>query len=269
MDHVFLLPSFLGLLIGLLLALTGAGGGILSVPLLVFFLHLPIVQAAPIGLVAITLSAAMGAAIGLYQKQLRYKTAAWMALFGLCFSPIGFWVSLHTPNIPLMWLFAMVLMWVGIQTWKKATQDQQGIQDPIRPPPPCMLDTRKGKLIWTSTCAKILAASGAVAGFLSGLLGVGGGFVIVPLLKRYSNFSQNSIITTSLGILTLVSLGGVVNASLHGAVNWHIAVPFALGSLLGMLSGRKIANKIPTSYLHKGFALLTGITACILIFKTL
>ena len=67
MDHIVLAP-ILGMFIGILMGLTGAGGGILSVPILVFAFHMPISQAGPIALTAVALSAGLGAAIGLNSK---------------------------------------------------------------------------------------------------------------------------------------------------------------------------------------------------------
>ena len=80
MDYLFLTPLGLGILIGILMGLTGAGGGILSVPLLVFFLHLQVVEAAPIALTAIAISAGVGAFLGFRNKLLRYKAAVFMAI---------------------------------------------------------------------------------------------------------------------------------------------------------------------------------------------
>jgi hypothetical protein len=71
-------PLALGALVGLLLALTGAGGGILAVPLLVFALHLGVAEAAPIGLLAVGLAAAIGAALGLRDGIVRYRAAMLM-----------------------------------------------------------------------------------------------------------------------------------------------------------------------------------------------
>jgi uncharacterized membrane protein YfcA len=91
MDYSILISPCLGLIVGLLMGLTGAGGGILSVPLLVFILHLPVAEAAPISLSAIALSAGVGALLGLKNKILRYKAAGFMEIFGLILSPIGLW----------------------------------------------------------------------------------------------------------------------------------------------------------------------------------
>ena len=105
MDHLFLAPA-LGVFIGILMGLTGAGGGILSVPLLVFVFHMPISQAGPIALTAVALSAGLGAAFGLSAKVLRYKAAMFMAIFGLLLSPLGLWVAQRAPNTPMLLIFS-------------------------------------------------------------------------------------------------------------------------------------------------------------------
>ena len=73
----------LGAIIGLVLALTGAGGGVLAIPLLVFGLHLPLQQAAPVGLVAVGLASAIGAFLGLHQRIVRYRAAAVIGIAGM------------------------------------------------------------------------------------------------------------------------------------------------------------------------------------------
>ena len=83
----------LGLLVGLVMALTGAGGGVLAVPLLVFTTGLPVQQVSAIGLLAVGLAATLGAALGLRAGEVRYKAAGLMGSVGLLLSPVGFWVA--------------------------------------------------------------------------------------------------------------------------------------------------------------------------------
>ncbi len=91
MNDSLLLGSGLGVLIGVILALTGAGGGILAVPLLVFVLGLSMVQAAPIGLLAVGLAAAVGALLGLRQGIVRYRAAGFIAGIGILLTPVSRW----------------------------------------------------------------------------------------------------------------------------------------------------------------------------------
>jgi len=252
------------------MGLTGAGGGILSVPLLVFILHLSVAEAAPISLSAITLAAGVGALLGLKNKILRYKAAGLMAIIGLTLTPLGLWISQRTPNAPLLIIFSLTLFYISIRLYRQAYKEIHGIADfADKPPPPCLLDTSVGKLAWNIPCARALMFSGGLAGFLSGLLGVGGGFVIVPALKRYTDLPVNSIVATSLGVLAIVAGGGTIFSALSGNLNFNIAAPFSLGALLGLLVGRAFGKKLSGPRLQQIFSALAFSVALGLIFKGL
>ena len=270
MDYSDLISPSLGLFVGLLMGLTGAGGGILSVPLLVFILHLSVAEAAPISLSAITLAAGVGALLGLKNKILRYKAAGLMAIIGLTLTPLGLWISQRTPNAPLLIIFSLTLFYISIRLYRQAYKEIHGIADfADKPPPPCLLDTSVGKLAWNIPCARALMFSGGLAGFLSGLLGVGGGFVIVPALKRYTDLPVNSIVATSLGVLAIIAGGGTIFSALSGNLNFNIAAPFSLGALLGLLVGRAFGKKLSGPRLQQIFSALAFSVALGLIFKGL
>ena len=269
MDYSILISPALGVFVGLLMGLTGAGGGILSVPLLIFVLHLTVAEAAPIALCAIALAAGVGALLGLKNKILRYKAAGFMAIFGLILSPLGLWLAQRVPNSPLLILFSCTLFYVSIRLYKQANREILGITDTNRQPPPCLINPANGKLAWNIPCARALLFSGGLAGFLSGLLGVGGGFVIVPSLKRYTDLPVQSIVATSLGVLAIVSGGGTIFSAISGNFNPLIAAPFSLGALAGLLIGRGFGKKISGPRLQQIFSLLTFGVAISLLIKGL
>lgn len=263
-----LIEIFLGLVVGIIMALTGAGGGILAVPLLVFGAGLNIAQAAPVGLLAVGVSAAFGAALGLKKGIVRYKAALLMASTGMVLAPLGVWLANRVDNRWLSILFSLILLFVAVKTFRQAGNDNaQKSKDPERKPP-CIVGAETGKFIWTGPCARALALSGSIAGLLSGLLGVGGGFVLVPALKRYTDLAMQSIIASSLAVIALVSVSGVASSALAGSLNWNIALPFAAGAVGGMLVGRVASARIPASMLQKGFAVLTAIVAAIMIVRS-
>ncbi len=257
----WLASAALGSAVGLILALTGAGGAIVAVPLLIFGLHLSVSQAAPVALLAVGLSAGLGAALGLREGKVRYKAAALMALCGVLLSPLGVWAAQRVPNTPLTLLFAVVLAYVAIRMFRQARATTPAVPSPPPAAPPCNLDAVRGRLIWTLPCARTLASWGAAAGFLSGLLGVGGGFVIVPALRRATDLPMQTIVATSLAVIALVSAGGVVASAIGGHVDWQIAVPFGAGALAGMLAGRGFARHLAGPALQQGFAGFAAIVA--------
>jgi uncharacterized membrane protein YfcA len=269
MDYSLLIAPALGVFVGLLMGLTGAGGGILSVPLLVFALHLKVAEAAPIALAAIAISAGVGALLGHKNKILRYRAAIFMALFGLLISPVGLWLAQRIPNHPLLILFSCTLFYVSIRLYLEARNDILGIEPKTQLPPPCLLNVQIGKLNWNIPCARALMFSGGLAGFLSGLLGVGGGFIIVPALKRYTDLPIQSIVATSLGVLAIISSGSAILAAASGNLNLDIAIPFSLGALAGLLAGRAFGKKMSGPRLQQIFAILTFGVAISLMLKGL
>jgi uncharacterized membrane protein YfcA len=256
----------LGLVVGLILALTGAGGGILAVPLLVFGVGIGVAQAGPIGLLAVGMAAGLGAALGLRDGIVRYRAALLIAGVGMLLSPAGLWLAHRIDNRLLSVLFGVVLLYVARRTARQALGRAPQIAIGARP---CIRDGATGRFIWTSACARSLALSGSVAGFLSGLLGVGGGFVMVPALQRCTDLAMQSIVATSLAVIALVSASGVLASAAAGALDWSIAAPFAGGALAGMLGGRLVAARLAGPQLQLGFATVSALVAAGMIGRAL
>lgn len=249
-----LVPATLGLITGLLLGLTGAGGGLLAAPLLILVMHLPVAQAAPISLLSVALGAGLGMLMGLRQGIVRYRAALLIAGAGLIASPLGIHLSRILPNTPLALAFAALLMYQAWRLWHQSAAAGEALS--------CAVDDNTGRFIWNRPCARALAGSGLLAGFLSGLLGVGGGFVLVPALRRHTPLTMDSITATSLMVLTLLSLGGLAQWASHGEIEWHVALPFIAGATLGMFAGRHFSPLIAEAKLRRLFALfclLTGL----------
>jgi uncharacterized membrane protein YfcA len=255
--------ALLGALIGLVLALTGAGGGILAIPVLVLGLGLPVQLAAPVGLAAVGMASAFGAIVGLRQGIVRYRAAMLMGAFGILSAPIGVWLAHLIPNRPLMAAFALVMAWVA---WRMA--DLSGAQpDTDFKSAPCHVDPAGGRLIWTSSCARAVALTGLLSGLLSGLLGVGGGFVIVPALSRHTDMDIRSVQATSLAVIALVSISGIGAAAWNGAVLWAVAIPFAGGATIALLAGQRLSSQLAPGLLKRAFALLCLAVAALMLLR--
>jgi len=267
-EYSVLISVGLGLIVGIILALTGAGGGLLAVPLLVFVVGLRVSEAVPISLLAIGMATMLGAGLGLKYGTVRYKAVLLMAGTGMLLSPFGIWLAKQIDNQWLGIIFAIILLLVSYQTFRKAHSNQLIVDaQPDSRTPPCVLDINSGKFIWTARCARIMVMSGSVAGLLTGLLGVGGGFVIVPALQRYTNLVMQSIISTSLAVIALVSMTGVVSSVLAGSLNWVIAIPFCAGALSGIIGGRLISSQLAGSQLQYSFAVVLVLVAVGMIYK--
>jgi uncharacterized membrane protein YfcA len=242
-----------GALIGLILAFTGAGGGVLSIPLLVFGLGLTVSQAAPVGLIAVGAAAAVGAALGLREGIVRYRAAAVVGASGMLVSPLGVWLAQRLPNQPLLAAFALILLF---SAWRSLRRVPERGARSVR----CMVSEQDHRLRWTWPCAAAMSGTGMLTGVLSGLLGVGGGFVIVPSLLWHTDLDIRSIQVTSLAVIALVSASGVLAATAQGAMAWQVAMPFAAGAVLALLMGRMISKRVQSHRLQQAFA-----TVCVVV----
>ena len=272
------LSILLGLFVGFVLAITGAGGAILSLPLLVFFLHLRMIDAAPISLMAIMLSAGIAAGLGLKSGIVRYKAATLLATFGVLCAPLGVYVAHQLPEKVLAILFSFVLLIVSIRSFQKFQtptlligddcDDPNGCDENEKEEPACAVNPATSKLFWTAPCTKRLILTGGFSGFLSGLLGVGGGFIIVPTLHSISNLETKMIVATSLAVIALVSMASAVSYAGNGAILWNIAIPFVSATVGGMLLGRLLYKKIPSHISVLIFSILSLIIAVLMFLNT-
>ena len=254
-----MIPALLGMAIGAVMGLTGAGGGILAVPALVFALGWPLADATPVALVAVSGAAALGAIEGLKRGLVRYRAAALMAAVGMPFTPLGVWLASVAPENALLLTFAAAMGLVSVRMLRELHSAGLGVRHDRLP---VNIDPSTGRVRWTRRTALALGLIGAAAGFLSGLLGVGGGFLIVPALRRFSDITMQGVVATSLAVIALVSAGAVVAASLHAhPPAWGVAGPFALGAAAGMIVGRLGARHLEAAHLQRAFAIVTAVVA--------
>jgi uncharacterized protein len=258
-----LISLVLGGGIGVILGLTGAGGGSLAVPALVFGLGLSVPQATPIALLAVAGSALVGTLEGFRRHLVRYRAATLMAAAGIVATPFGVMAAHQIPERVLLCLFALVLGAVAVRTFQQAalaTADEMAV--------PCQMDLATGRLRWTRHAALVMGCIGAATGFLSGLLGVGGGFVMIPALRRASDIPIPGIVATSLMVMTLVSTAALLAAVSHGAtLPAKIALPFAATAAVGMMAGRLASRRLPIQHVQRLFAALLATVAAGLLLK--
>lgn len=258
---VSIVAAFFGALIGVILGLTGAGGAIIAVPLLVFGLQLLVAEAAPIALFAVSVSATIGALLALKQGRVRYRAAGFIAFTGALASPLGIYIARQIPDAALRLLFAAVLGYIAIRMFRPSGNYPVKAATASLPATPCQLDDSSGRLVWDAHCARSLALSGIAVGFLSGLLGVGGGFIIVPALQKATLLHMRAIVPTSLAVVALVSAAGAFSAVLAGSMNWTIALPFTAGAVAAMLVAGRFTDRFTGPGLQKGFAILAAAVA--------
>ena len=132
-----------------------------------------------------------------------------------------------------------------------------------------MLNPSTGRLTWNARCSMTLVSIGATSGLLTGLLSVGGGFLIVPAFRKFSDVRIHAVVSTSLMVVALVSLGTLGNLMRQGVSLSGDGVLFIAATLAGMIVGRMIAPKVSAQLLQQGFAVLCAAVSVLMFAKVL
>jgi uncharacterized protein len=271
---MFGLAILFGCIVGFALGLTGGGGGVFAVPLLVYGLSVMPRDAVGISLASVGGTALFGAVPRMIQGEVELRTGLLFAAAGMIGAPIGSYVSTLVPENVLLVMFAILMFVVAQRMWSKAsnpslpsgvcnTENQSG---PDRSA--CQRDA-DGKLRLTSRCARLLVMVGLMTGVLSGMFGIGGGFVIVPALVLFSGMAMHRAVGTSLFVMVLVSISGVASHIASGKeLSWEMTAQFMLGGFAGMLLGGVVAKRLKGPMLQKTFSIAVVLVAMFVVFKS-
>lgn len=269
------LSLIFGVIVGLSLGLTGGGGAIFAVPMLVYGLGMATREAVGISLASVGVTSFVGFLGRWRSRQVEIRTGLLFAVAGMVGAPIGSWLAGLIPEPLLLTLFAILMLVVAYRMWNKAEASTPAatavcpVETPDEDGPSCQRDA-KGNLRLTSRCVQLLLLVGLLTGVLSGLFGVGGGFVIVPALILFSGMAIHRAVGTSLLVITLVSISGVASHFYAGRTilidltSWFIA-----GGVGGMLLGTQIGRHLSGPTLQKGFALAILAVAAFVLYRTL
>lgn len=252
-----------GLIIGFSLGLTGGGGSIFAVPLLVYGLAMPVHEAVGVSLVAVGATALSGAIIRLRRREVELKAALLFGIAGLVGAPLGANLGAKLPADFLLGGFALLMLLIAARLWRQAirrpleTRVVRAGDDELvvaNSGPACRVNP-SGGLTLTSRCAVVLAFSGVLTGLLSGLFGVGGGFLIVPALVLVASLPMHRAVAASLLVIAIISAAGSVSYLLAGRpLALKVTALFVLGGLGGMVLGGRLSRRLAGPYLQKLFA---------------
>lgn len=277
-----LLSILFGGIVGLSLGLTGGGGAIFAVPLLAYGLGLPPREAVMISLVSVGITSFVGF-LGKWKKgEAEIRTGLLFALAGMAGAPLGTWIAGLIPETLLMLLFAGLMLVIAVRMWQQGVRSRQSALvcvpveqcETLSPEeradgPGCRRDA-SGNLILTSRCARLLLFIGVAAGVLSGMFGVGGGFIIVPALIIFSGMSMLRAVGTSLMVISLVSLSGIVSQFVAGnQLDLQTTSLFVAGGLAGLWTGQSISHRLSPSMLQRLFSVSILLVAAFVIVRNL
>jgi hypothetical protein len=232
-----LLSALLGALaIGLSLGLLGSGGSILTVPVLHYLLGQPDKLAIGGSLLVVGLIAAAGCVPYALRRQVDWSNVAWFGLPGMVGAWIGATLAHWVPGPFQLGLFAGVMLLAAWRMLRSGMVEQPG-HEPRR----------------------LAVVSGGVAvGLLSGLVGVGGGFLIVPALVLLAGVPMASAVGTSLAVITLNSISGFgkyLGVLEHAGLtlDWRILLTVAAVGVVGSFAGQRLGQKLPQATLRRVF----------------
>lgn len=230
----FTLDILLGFGIGLALGLLGGGGSILTVPALVYLVGQSPQAAVTASLVIVGANSAMGAFMHRTQGTLNWRVALLFGGAGMAMAYLAAGWSKALPSGVLMLLFAGLMLVVGAFMM-------------LRPTPVSSDEGGRGFLV--------TVLSGAGVGVLTGFLGVGGGFLIVPALVLLVGLPFRQAVGTSLVVIAMNSLAGFLGHLQGPPVDIRTVVIFVSAGLTGALVGARLTRFVPPEHLRKVFAI--------------
>lgn len=252
----------IGLLVGLVMGALGGGGGIITVPALVYLLHQPPAVATTTSLVIVGITGVAAVAQHARGGRVRWADGLAFGVLGAGGAVLGARVGAVADPTWTMGLFAALLLITAGVMWRRS-----GVQSRTDPEEdggstwvtwrPFSLDLRRGLVV-------LAVASGS--GVLTGFFGVGGGFAIVPALTLIMGMSMPLAVGTSLLVITINSVTGVAGRlGTDLQLDWSLIAVFTAAAVGGSLVGGRIGRRLDPTWSQRAFAamlvLVSGYTA--------
>jgi uncharacterized protein len=254
-----LLASPLGFLIGLALGALGGGGSIVAVPALVLVAGQEPVAATTTSLMVVGTTAAVGMVGHARAGRVRFGAGIVVGMTGIGGSLAGSTVNRNLDGDLLLLGFGLLVL---VAAWRMMTGcpscthvgEEGAITETDQPRPAAgIVALRTARRIDVAVAWRV-AAVGTAVGFLTGLFGVGGGFVIVPALTLVLGFTMPEAVGTSLLVIAINAATGLAVRVGTGGIEWSVAVPFTAAALAGVITGASIASRIDAAALVRWFA---------------
>lgn len=274
--EMLIVAALAGVLVGVLSGLLGIGGGVVMVPLfrLVFGLD-------PIAATATSLFAIIPTSLSGMTKHARNKTCVIRVgvicgLAGAVLSPIGVLAAAASPAWMVMGAAALVVAYSAYTMFKKAlaapkakAEGDAGASASSKPASGVGskapdVDASDVRFALKPAFAAKVAAIGIVAGFLSGYVGVGGGFIMVPLFMALLGVPMRLASGTSLLAVCILAIPGAVEQGILGNIDYLVGIATAAGSIPGAILGAGLVKRVPERALRFAFAAFLLVVAVVL-----
>ena len=239
--------------IGILLSLLGGGGSILTVPLLVYYFHIPPQLATAYSLVLVGAASAVAAADYYRRGLAKLDTALFFSFpsFVMVFLtrrfivpalPTVLWQSggfVLTKNLLIMGVFAVLMLLAALSMLRK----RETVDD---------IETARRRVPYW-----IIFLEGLLVGLLTGFVGVGGGFLIIPVLTAFLRLPMKLAVGTSLSIIAINSLIGFLGDLGTHRIDWPFLGEMLVFTLAGVGVGAVLSRRVPGGRLRPAFGYLT------------
>jgi uncharacterized protein len=250
----WVLLLILGTLTGTLSGLLGIGGGLLMVPALTIF-GVPLVQATATSLVGVFLSAFSGSVQNLRTGDLNWRVSLVLAAFGIFTAQAGAWLGDRIPDHWLSLAFAgLLLLTIYLMNLRQSLKNRSAPAIAPRHTPMQFAPT---------------AGIGLLAGLLSGLFGVGGGLVMVPLQMLFLSEPIKSAIRTSLGAIVAIAISALAQHAWNGNVLWIPGLCLGIGGIVGAQLGSRLLPKLPDRTVNLMFRVTLILLAIYMVVRVL
>lgn len=223
----------LALVVGVVLGLLGGGGSILLVPLLVYVADLGAHEAIATSLFVVAVTAAVAAVPHARAGRVRWRVAALFGAGGVVGAYLGGLLGSRLDETVLLLAFAAMMAATAIAMLRKreAPAPSEGPRPVLR-----------------------VLAEGAAVGAVTGLVGAGGGFLVVPALVLLGGLPMPAAVGTSLVVIAAKSLAGLGGHLSNAAIDWPFAVGLAVATATGAVLGARAVGRIPSGRLQQSFA---------------
>jgi len=252
-----LLTLSLSIIIGLLLGLLGGGGSILTVPMLVYLLKVEPKTAIATAFVVIGSSSLIALIPHAKRAAVCGKSGLSFGLSGMLGAFSGGRLATHFPNELLMLFFGVICLLTGLLMIRGNTPQHSATnQEPISL---CPLKLPLSKLL----------INGFLVGGLTGIVGIGGGFIIVPALTLLVGLTLQGAIGTSLLIIAMNSAAGLIGYSSQISLDLELTLLITAGTVFGSLLGGYLSNLLPAQTLKRSFGILVILVALYVLYQTI
>lgn len=282
MVPLFLVSLVVGLAVGVLAGLLGIGGGMLLVPAFKLGYAMDSLMCTATSLFTIIPTSVSGAISHIRNKTCLPKLGVAAGLGGACLSPLGVWLATLSPDWAVMGAAALIIACSSVTMFRKALKAPKvprgagaGAADAAAKEAAAedraaaieRAHAEAPTIGWRE--AAIGAAIGLFAGLASGYVGVGGGFIMVPLMMSILHVPMKLTSGTSLIAVMILAVPGTVTQALLGNINWIAGIAVACGSIPGATLGAKLIPKVPERQLRFLFAGFLVVAAVLLVVNQL